>query len=132
MFWIILILVGLLVAAYFVTDDKYGVTSPALVVKQTFHWISFGILTFKDAALLTKDAVVDANVTAELSLKESGAQVDLGLKQGVKCYKESDVRRTLVGARKELRDNTAAKRAKIAALIDNTIKEDVAVIKGEQ
>lgn len=123
---LLLVVVGLVVAAYFVTDDKFGITSPALVVRQVFHWVSFGLLATKDAALLVKDATVNANTTAELSIKQSGAQVDLGLKQGADQYKASDIRKNLVSARKEVRDDTASKKALIQKLAEEALSKAMA------
>jgi len=110
---IILAVLGTVVVAYLYTDDKYEVTSPAIVVRQTLHWWTFGALALKDATLLAKDATINANTTAELSIAESGQQIEIGGQQGAEQYKASSTRETLVSARVEVRKDTAFKRAKL-------------------
>jgi len=123
---IILVVAVVIVVAYFSTEEKYGFTSPAIVIGQIASWASFGFLTFVDVSKLTVAATRNANVTAELAGKESGVAVDLGLAVGKANYKASEVRSTIVGATVEIHTDTMAKRAKLDKLLKGGVVKPIA------
>lgn len=115
---IILILVVLVLVAWYYTDDKYGYTSPAMVIGQTLKWLTFGFLAGVDTTKLTIAATKNANEKAKLAAKESGEAVDLGIKAGKEEYRSADIRKTLVSTTKDISDDTKRIRAALNALND--------------
>lgn len=115
---IILILVVLVLVAWYYTDDKYGFTSPAMVIGQTLKWLTLGFLAGVDTTKLTAAATANANESARLAAKESRKAVNLGIKAGREEYRTTDARKFLVSTTKEIKDDTKRIRAALNVLND--------------